>query len=146
MDFDASDFMDSNSETEPESLDGSEERIGTSPKELHFFEEAKTRRQLYAYDPLKDYKCIVNSKCAPGKGCVTASSGIQFSVTYSWDVPGYDLEQHNSLRNAQDCADKCVGYGTACQSFMFLKSGVLYGGHYRGRCWLKRMKTYSGTT
>ena len=72
-----------------------QEPIGETPREFSIFEKAahnSTRRQLYTYDPLKDYSCIVNSRCASGKGCLTASSGIQFSITYTYDVPGYDLE------------------------------------------------------
>jgi hypothetical protein len=131
----------------PDDLEGRQElTTGTSPKENSIFEKAamftfSKRRKLYEYDPMKDYTCTINRKCPSGKKCITTSSGKEFVVTLTYDVPGNDLKQYNFLRNAQECADKCEGYGSACRSFLFTKSNVLYGGKYYGRCWLKTKKT-----
>ena len=94
--------------------------------------------------PIKDYSCIISKKCPSGKTCITTSSGKEFVVTLTWDVPGNDLIQYNGLENAQACADKCEGYGTACQSFLFSKEGVLVSNQYYGYCWLKTKKTTDG--
>jgi hypothetical protein len=118
-----------------------------SEKEDTIFEKATKngkRRLQTTYQPLKDYSCIINKKCPKGKTCITTSSGKEFARTNTWDVPGNDLVQYNGLENAQACADKCEGYGSKCQSFLFTKEGFLYGGRYRGRCWLKTKKTTDG--
>jgi len=116
-----------------------------SEKENSIFENAaengKRRLATKTYKPLKDFSCIVNKKCPSGKTCITTSSGREYVRTLTWDVPGNDLIQYNNLENAQACADKCEGYGSRCQSFLFLKDGVVYSGNVRGRCWLKTKKT-----
>jgi len=126
--------------SETENLGNEKERVGSTPRELSVFEEASenhSKRRRLGYTAVKNYFCTVNTKCPSGAPCLITSSGIEFKITYSRDVPGYDLQQFNSLNNAQECADRCVDYGTACQSFMFLKNNVVYGGRYVGRCWLK---------
>ena len=118
---------------------------GFSPKEQTIFEVArdsgsKGKRKLYAYDPVADYSCLINRMCPSGKTCITSSSGLEFVVTLTYDVPGNDLVQYNNMRNSLECADKCEAYGTACQAFLFLKEGHSWNGYW-GRCWLKTMKT-----
>jgi hypothetical protein len=115
-----------------------------SYSEDNIFEEAVKSggRKLTAnhrssrYVAEKDYRCIINSKCPSGKKCGVSSSGREYVITLTWDVPGNDLVQYNWLENAQACMDKCEGYGSRCQSMLFLKNGVVHGG-VRGRCWLK---------
>ena len=87
------DFMESGPEYDPERP---EPTNGFSPKESNIFEDAvlsssSKKRQLYEYDPLKDYTCIINKKCPAGKTCITSSTGLEFVMTLSYDVPGNDL-------------------------------------------------------
>ena len=90
----------------PHELEGRyKPKTGTSQKENNIFEDAamfsiSKRRKLYEYDPIKDYTCIINKKCPSGRTCITTSSGKEFVVTVSYDVPGNDLIQYNNLRNA----------------------------------------------